>query len=79
MLLHSELLGLVALLLRDGAQADLDEAPGVAALHDARKGRCVGVVFSLKGVVDVGVRVDVEDVHRAAQKLRDGAHDGEGD
>jgi hypothetical protein len=46
----------------------------VAAFHDASERRRVRVVVPFEGVVDVRVRVDVEDVHGPAEKLRHRAH-----
>lgn len=68
-LLDTEFLGLVALLLRDGAEPHLDQAARVAALHDARERAGVRVMLALERVVDVWVRVDVENVHLPVQKL----------
>ena len=76
--LDAEALELVAMMVVDGAQPDLDQAVGEPLLHDPGEGRGVGPRVVLIGMIDVGVRVDVED-GQARMAAAHGAHDRIGD
>ena len=45
--------------------AELDEAAGMAGLHDPREGRGVAERVALEIVVEIGMGVEMEDVERA--------------
>jgi hypothetical protein len=62
--LDTEPLGLRAAVAIEGADADLDEAHGMAGFHDPGKGRGVGERVALEIVVEVGMCVEMEDVDR---------------
>ncbi len=54
-------LELLAVMIVDRAQPDLDQAVGELFLHDAGKGRGVRARIALIGVIDVGMSVNMED------------------
>ena len=59
--LHAEASPLLAMMVVDGAQANLDQPVRQPFLHDPREGRGMGAWIALVGMVDVRVRVDVQD------------------
>jgi hypothetical protein len=76
--LDAEAVGLLALVPVHGADTDLDQAYRQSFLHDARERAGVGVAVALEHVVQVGVRVDVEDGKRR-DRAGHPAHRGIGD
>lgn len=59
--LDAEALELVAVMVVDRAQPDLDQAVGQLLLHDAGEGRGVRPWIALIGMIDVPMRIDMVD------------------
>ena len=47
---------------------DLDQPARIAALHDPREGRGMAQRIALIIVVDIGMSIEMEDVHRAVDR-----------
>ena len=69
---------LIALVRGQRADADLHQPRAQVFFHDARERAGVRIAIALEFVIEIGVRVDVQD-RDAAMPLRDRAHDRIGD
>jgi hypothetical protein len=75
--LDAEFLCLLALMPGHRPNADLDQPLGRAFLHDARKRASVRQPVAFEFVVEIGVRVEVEN-GQSGNVLAEGAHDRQG-
>src|SRR3546814_18038616 len=65
-------------MMGEGADADLHQPLRMTRLADARKGRGVAARIAGEIIVEIGMRVEVEDRHRAVTRGR-GLDEREGD